>query len=50
MGLPKRTPYYEVMRQGKHHDLHQRYKAGEEEETLTIGGAMGGILGIFNGL
>jgi hypothetical protein len=50
MGLPKKTPYYEVMTMGKHHDLHQRLKAGEEEEALTIGGAMGGILGMFNGL
>lgn len=34
-----------------HHELHQRLKQGEElEEDLSIGGAMGAIIGIFNGL
>lgn len=47
MGLAARTPYYELMSSGSGH---HRLAAGEDEESLGIGGMMGAVIGIFNGL
>merc|ERR1719326_2074722 len=44
MGLPARTPYYELMVQG---GSHHRLAAGETEEDLGIGGMMGAVMGLF---
>merc|ERR1712216_261660 len=46
MGLPAQTPYYELLTQGHNHALMQ----GEEGEGYGIGGAMGAIIGLFNGM